>query len=82
MFLTICEQRDKLQKYLAKYNVQSLVYYGTPLHLHGASKSLGYQSDFPIAEKVCKKVLALPHHQYLSEKQIYFVANKINAFYN
>ena len=44
MFLTICEQRDKLQEYLSKHNVQSLVYYGTP-HLHGASKELGYKKE-------------------------------------
>lgn len=83
MFLVICEQRDKLQKYLSKFNIQSLVYYGTPLHLHGASKELGYKKgDFPIAENISKKVLALPHHQYLSEKQIQFVAKKINDFYS
>ena len=59
MFLIICEQRDKLQKYLSKFNIQSLVYYGTPLHLHGASKELGYKKgDFPIAENISKKVLA------------------------
>ena len=56
MFLTLCKDRDKLQNYLKKYNIQTLVYYGTPLHLHGASEHLGYKKgDFPIAESVCKK---------------------------
>ena len=83
MFLTLCENRDKLQKYLAKYKIQSLVYYGTPLHLHGASKKLGYKKgDFPVAENLSNKVLAFPHHQYLSERQIKFVCDKINKFYS
>ena len=82
MFLTLCEKRDKLQKYLAKYKIQSLVYYGTPLHLHGAAKKLGYKKgDFPVAENISRKVLAFPHHQYLSENQIKFVCDKINSFY-
>ena len=82
MFLVLCEDRDKLQKYLSNYNIQSMVYYGTPLHLHGASKALGYKKgDFPLAENICNKVLALPHHQYLSENHIKFVSNKINSFY-
>ena len=30
MFVSIAEDRDGLQKYLSKNDVQSLVYYGTP----------------------------------------------------
>lgn len=82
MFIVLAEERDRLQKYLAKFNIQTLVYYGTPLHLHKASKIFSYKiGDFPIAESICKKVLALPHHQHLTEKQISFVAKKINDFY-
>ena len=83
MFLVQVEKRDKLQKYLSKHNVQSLIYYGTPLHLHPATKSLGYKKgSFPNSEKLASKVLALPHHQYLTKKQILFVCEKINKFYS
>ena len=83
MFLTICEQRDKLQEYLSKHNVQSLVYYGTPLHLHGAAKELGYKKgDLTNAEKITSKVISFPHHQHLTHKQIKFVSEKINEFYS
>ena len=45
-------------------------------------KKYGYKKgDFPNAEKLCKKVLALPHNQYITEKQIKFVSDKINNFY-
>ncbi len=83
MFIVLAKQRDKLQKFLKDFGIETLVYYGTPLHLHKSAKILGYKrGDFPEAEKQCKEVLALPHHQHLSEKQIKFVANKINKFYN
>ena len=82
MFITLCDKRDKLKNYLSKYGIQSLVYYKTPLHLHKATRFLGYKKgDFPVAEKLVKKVLAFPHHQNLSEKEIKFVAKKIDNFY-
>ena len=82
MFIVLCEERDELQTFLTKNQIQSLVYYGTPLHLQPASSSLGYkEGDFPVAESMSKKVLALPHHQYLTKEQIKFVCSKINEFY-
>ncbi len=82
MFITLCEKRDELQKYLSKFNIQSLVYYQTPLHLHKVNKYLGYKKgNFPLAEKITKNVLSFPHHQHLTLKEIKFVAKKINNFY-
>jgi len=82
MFICKCQNRDNLQSYLNSKNIQSLVYYGKPLHMHKASKSLGYKlGDFPKAEDLCKNVLSLPHHQHLSEKEIKYVCENINKFY-
>jgi len=83
MLLAQAEKRDHLQKYLSSNKIQSLIYYGTPLHLHPATKHLGYKKgSLPVAEKLANKVLALPHHQNLSKKQILHVCKKINNFYN
>ena len=83
MLLSQAEKRDRLQKYLSLNKIQSLIYYGTPLHLHKATKKLGYKKgSLPIAEKLASKVLALPHHQNLSKDQILHVCKKINNFYN
>jgi dTDP-4-amino-4,6-dideoxygalactose transaminase len=76
------ERRDPLRAYLAEHGVETLLYYGTALHLHPAAATLGYRrGDFPIAEAQCDRVLALPHHQHLTEDQIAFVAETVNAFY-
>ena len=83
MFITLCEKRNDLQKYLKKFNIQSLIYYGTPLHLHKATKFLSYKKgSFPNAEKFSKKVLSFPYHQHLKKKEIEYVCKKINTFYN
>ena len=82
MCLGLFKKRDELQKFLLSEGIESMIYYGTPLHLHKAAETFGYKKgDFPIAEKQSKMVLALPHHQYLTYEQISYVAEKINQFY-
>lgn len=81
MFITLCERRDELKKYLEKYKIQSLVYYGKPLHKHVASKGIKLKTDLKKSEFYASKVLALPHHQNLSKKHIYYVCKIINKFY-
>lgn len=82
MFLVQADNRDGLKEHLAERGIESLVYYGRPLHLHPAAEKLGYRrGDFPRAESHCDRVLALPHHQQLSEEQIAWVAEAVNGFY-
>ena len=77
MFLTLCNRM--VTKYLAKYKIQSLVYYGTPLHLHELQKTK-YRKEIS-SSWLSNKVLAFPHHQYLSERQM-ICFDKINNFYS
>ena len=82
MFIARVERRDELKAFLATKGIETLVYYGTPLHLQKAAQPLGYKKgDFPIAEKICDEVLALPHHQHITESQIEYVSEAINEFY-
>ena len=82
MFLIQAKNRDKLQKYLTKNGIQSLIYYSKPLHKHTASKKFKLKSGvLPVAEKLARGVLALPHHQNLKKKQILYVCEKIKQFY-
>ena len=82
LFLTMVKKRDLLIKYLKKKKIQTMIYYGTPLHFHPAARKLGYKKgSLPIAEKLTKEVLAFPHHQYLKTSQIKYVCKEINNFY-
>jgi dTDP-4-amino-4,6-dideoxygalactose transaminase len=81
MFITICENRDGLKKYLEKHKIQSLVYYGTPLHKHIASKQYNNKNNLKNSELLSSKVLALPHHQNIKKNDIIYVCRKINEFY-
>jgi len=82
MFIVQAKNRDNLKQFLDDNNIETLIYYGTPLHLHEASKKFGHRrGDFPVSERQCDMVLALPHHQHLTDDQISYVAEKINYFY-
>ena len=83
MFIARAERRDELKEYLTSKGIESLIYYGTALHLHEAAKIYGYKKgDFPVAERICDEVIALPHHQNITEEQVEYVAGTINEFYN
>jgi UDP-2-acetamido-2-deoxy-ribo-hexuluronate aminotransferase len=70
--------RDKIKELLKAAGVPSMIYYPSPLHLQKAYAWLGYQSgDFPVAEKLCLEVLALPVHTEITPLEQEFVVNTI-----
>ena len=77
------KQRDKLQKYLIKNNIDAKVHYPVPIHLQPAAKFLKYaRGNFPVAEKISKTKLSLPVHEYIEIEDINRIAYLINKFYN
>ena len=83
LYMARFKKRDRLKKYLIKNGIEVKIHYPIPLHLQKASKILGYKKgNFPEAEKQAKELLTLPVHQYLSKKQMNFIVQKIENFYN
>ena len=76
------EKRDELKDFLADRGVSSGIYYPLSLHQQECFGSLGYgEGDFPVSEAATKDVLALPIFPELTDEQVAFVAESINAFY-
>ena len=77
------KKRNELKNFLIKNNVDAKVHYPIPIHLQKSSKYLGYKKgDFPMAEKISKNILSLPVHEFVTNKQIKYVTDLINKFYN
>lgn len=75
-------ERDELRPYLKTKEIDSGVYYPSPLHLEEAYRYLGYgPGDFPEAERACKEVLSLPVFPELTDQQLAHVAGSIRSFY-
>ena len=75
-------RRDAMRQHLAAREIETEVYYPTPLHLQPCFVELGYRpGSLPQAERACGEVLALPVHPDLAEAQQAHVAASIHEFY-
>jgi perosamine synthetase len=73
--------RDDLLEYLAGEGITTKVFFH-PVHLtHFYRKKLGYRVDLPITEDVSKQVLTLPMYPTLTKKEMDYIAEKINTFF-
>jgi dTDP-4-amino-4,6-dideoxygalactose transaminase len=76
------EKRDALEAHLKEKGIGTSVYYPIPLHLQKCFEYLGHKKgDFPLAEKLCKRVLALPMFPELTEDEISYVCESVKEFY-
>ncbi len=82
LFTIKVERRDALVKYLRNNSIDAKIHYSIPMHLQIASKRFGYKlGDLPFTEKICKKIVSLPVHEFIKKNQIKFVVDKIKEFY-
>lgn len=75
-------KRDELRNYMKDKGIGTEVYYPIPLHLQGCYRDLGHQKgSFPVSEKACEEVLALPIYAELTEDQQAYVVRTIAEFF-
>jgi dTDP-4-amino-4,6-dideoxygalactose transaminase len=76
------EKRDPLAAFLAENGVETAIYYPTPLHLQPVFASLGHrESDFPVAERAAREVLALPLYPELALEDLEYVVQCVERFF-
>ncbi len=74
--------RDKLQEYLQKNGVQTLVHYPVPPHLQQAYRSLNFKKgDFPVAESIADQTLSLPVYPYLEDEETDRICDLIREYF-
>jgi len=82
IYVIRCKKRDRLRKYLIDHGIDAKIHYPIPMHLQPAAKEFGYKKgDFPNAELICKSVLSLPVHEFISKQQREYVVQKIKFFF-
>lgn len=66
---------------LAARGIATGVFYPVPLHLQKAFDYLGYRpGDLPVAETLAKETLCLPVFPGMTEEELAYVADAVNAF--
>ncbi|MCL4385577.1 MAG: DegT/DnrJ/EryC1/StrS family aminotransferase [Actinobacteria bacterium] len=84
LFVARCkEERSKLIGYLLKEGISVLIHYPIPIHLQPAYSFLSYKAgDLPVTEKISQEILSIPIYPELEDKEIDYIIDKINKFYN
>ncbi|WP_443663824.1 DegT/DnrJ/EryC1/StrS family aminotransferase, partial [Clostridium sp.] len=81
-FNVLADRRDELSEYLKANEIGTSIYYPIPLHLQKCFAYLGYKKgDFPVAEKTCERIIALPIYPEITEEEVEFVCETIKKFY-
>ncbi len=81
-FVIRAPRRDELRSFLMNASIGTEIYYPEPLHLQPCFADLGYRTGaFPVAERACTELLALPIHPAMAAGAEDYIANKIAAFY-
>ncbi|MFN6429828.1 UDP-2-acetamido-2-deoxy-3-oxo-D-glucuronate aminotransferase [Eubacterium callanderi] len=71
-------QRDALQAALKTQGIPTMVYYPKPMHEQTAFEDVPFtKGSCPVTESLCKRVLALPMHPYLTEESAGTVVSQI-----
>lgn len=81
LFVVRFPERDELQSYLFKIDIDTLIHYPIPPHLSEAYANMGYKAgDFPITEQIAKSVLSLPIGPHVSEIDISRIRTGISSY--
>lgn len=73
--------RTEFMKYLKNKGIGSAIHYPLPIHKQPLYQRLGYTDETvqcPVATALSQKILSLPVHPALTEKDLVFIAETIN----
>ena len=83
LFVIEVGKRNQLRKYLKRRGITTSVHYPEPIHLISAFGYLGYRKGaFPQVEKLASRIVSLPFHAYLKDKEMSYVVESIKSFYH
>lgn len=80
LYVVGVDDRTRVQQELRERGIVTGLHYPTPIHLQPAYRHLGHrEGDFPVAERLAKRVLSLPMFPELAAEQIAYVCDALAA---
>ena len=79
IFPIFCEERDRLQKHLMEWGIETLIHYPIPPHHQACYKEFAHLS-LPITEQIHRTELSLPIGPTITEEEAMRVIEAVNAF--
>ena len=79
LFVIRTENRENLQQYLLKNNIETLIHYPIAPHKQQAMNDFSHLS-FPITEKIHNEVLSIPISPILTDEEVTYIINILNNY--
>jgi dTDP-4-amino-4,6-dideoxygalactose transaminase len=77
LFVIMHNERDRLQEYLTKRGVQTLIHYPIPVHMQKAYQT---KAALPVTEEICRKILSLPLYPWIREEEVEEISRCVNEY--
>ena len=73
--------RDGLNAFLAEKNIPSMIYYPVPAHKQKMFSAFdSEETNLPITDWLCERVLSLPVHTEMTKEQLDFICSGVTEF--
>ncbi|TRW23048.1 DegT/DnrJ/EryC1/StrS family aminotransferase [Flavobacterium zepuense] len=79
VFVVRTKERDRLQRFLAAADIQTLIHYPIPMHKQEAYPELSTLS-LPITEQIHREVLSLPMSPVLTNEEVKKIVDTLNTY--
>jgi dTDP-4-amino-4,6-dideoxygalactose transaminase len=80
LFVVRTPRRDALAEYLAREGIETLIHYPIALHRQAPYRHLAETAAVPVAEALQHEVLSLPISPVLTDADVDYVAERVNAW--
>jgi dTDP-4-amino-4,6-dideoxygalactose transaminase len=82
LYMVRASRRDELLAALNDRGIEAKVHYPIPVHLQKAAAFLGHRpGDFPRSEEDARRIITLPAHQHLTDREVEWVIEAVREFY-
>ena len=76
-----CAERNELERYLSKKGIGTNKHYPIPIHLQECCRDLQIPEGFlPVAEEISRTELSLPMYYGMTDEEVQYVIDAVNAF--
>jgi len=79
VFVVRTKERDRLQRFLAAADIQTLIHYPIPIHKQEAYPKLSTLS-LPITEQIHREILSLPMSPVLTNEEVKKIVDTLNTY--
>ena len=74
------DTRENFQDYLNKHGITTIIHYPIPIHETSIFDHSDTVYSSSLTDQYKDKIVSLPMHPYLNDKEITFIIDKINKF--